>query len=681
MTNTTFALTTGSSRISIDKNGNLLELLGNGRCWHCEPGPFWQMIVQAPSTPSVLGNHRRAVPVAAPAIERTGTQLVLHYTGLEVEGKTVDIDVTTTVTAENGEFAFTFAVTNRSESWTVREIRAPLVAAPLPEQDRPALLWPSGAGERFADPAHVGVRSAAYPNGVFLSWCALDAGDSGLYVASHDGSLETITLNTDASRVPNAIVLSVGLFPFCAPGETATTAPVVVRPYAGTWHNAAARYRRWADAWFEPIEPPAWIRDASGWQLVILKQQNGEIHWPYTDFDKLIRLGQENGLDVLGLFGWTEGGHDRRYPIYEPEPAMGGETALREGIAKAHAAGQKVILYTNGQLRDILTEWHDKHGHGSAALSERGDSFGESWVKYKDAPPRRMSYGCQSSRVWSDTLLAFAKKVEDLGADGIIFDQLGSCQPTFCFSNKHEHAKPSQATGPGVAANLARVQREMHAINPEFIVIVEHVTDAVNQHTDFTHGCGAGFAPGGRGFPELLRFTLPEIRATQRHPSPVMDRNTANWACLYGFAHEVEYRYWPDRLYIEQGVAPEVADYARIGSPPNIGLMRSLDPREASAYLRQVIEFEQRNTDLLRHGVFRDTLGFKVDNPDIGAKAFVNGDTIGIVVCNPTDQPQQVTVAIEDAEFETADAPGEGTTDPGTPIPPASIRLLRFTKS
>ena len=513
-----------------------------------------------------------------------------------------------------------------------------------------------------------------------MPWLALDAGDSGLYLASHDASLQTVTLNADAQRVAGCIALSVGLLPFCAPGEAVTTAPVVVRPYAGTWHEAATCYRRWADEWFRQIRRPGWVRDATGWQLVILKQQNGEIHWPYTDFGSLIELGKENGLNVLALYGWTEGGHDRRYPIYEPEPAMGGEDALREGIRQAHAAGQKVILYTNGQLRDMLCEWHEEFGHGSAALSERGDMFGESWLKYKDAPPRRMTYGCQSSRVWSDTLLALARKLEGLGADGIIFDQLGCCQPLFCFSDEHEHTKPSQATGPGVTANLARIQREMHAVNPDFIVMVEHVTDAVNQHTDLTHGCGTGFNPDGRGFPEMLRFTFPEVWTTQRHPTPVMDRRTANWACLYGFAHEVEYRYWPDRLYIENGTVPDVADYERIGSPPDIALMRALDPRAASGYLRDVIEFEQRNADLFRDGVFRDTLGFDIDNPVVRAKAFVNGNTVGIVLWNPTDEAQAVRVTVEAAELEAADAPGATAVHTDTPIPTASVRLLRYSK-
>ena len=678
----TFTLTTGASSMRIDADGQLQELTGNGTAWHAQPGPFWQMTLQAPSDPSVLGNHRKAQPTIPPTIEQSDTTLVLRYTDLEVDGEPANVDLDATITAKDGDFLFTFAVANRSTSWTVREIRAPMVAAPLPDKDAPALLWPAGAGTRFANARDAHVLCEPYPMRLIMPWMALDKGESGLYVASHDGSLQTLTLNADARRIPDAIALSVSVFPFCSPGEAAETAPIVVRPYAGTWHEAATYYRRWADTWYQPVERPEWVRDITGWQLVIMKQQNGEIHWPYTDIDRLVELGEENGLNVLGLFGWTEGGHDRHYPVYETEPAMGGETALREGIEKAHAAGQKVILYTNGQLRDIFTEWHDQFGMESATLSERGDAFGESWIKYHDAPPRRMTYGCQSSRLWSDRLLDLAKQVESLGADGIIFDQLGSCHPMFCFSDKHDHGKPSLATGPGVAANMARVQHEMHAINPDFIVIVEHVADAVNQHVDFTHGCGLGFTPGHREFAEMLRFTLPEILTTQRHRAPIMDRNTANWACLYGYAHEVEIRYWPDRLYIDQGIVPDFCDYERIsGALSEIEMMRAHEPRAASAYLREVTEFELRHADLFRDGKFRDTLGFSTDNPEVKAKAYVHGDAVGIILWNPTDQPQTVQVSVDDAEFSQADAPGGEPVNPDTPIPPESVRLMRYARS
>ncbi len=675
----TLTLTAGTSRLVLDRAGRLVTLDTAGRPWLSQPAHCFELTLQQPSTPSVLGVHRRVTPRdIRPRIECQHNLLRLHYDHLTLDDTSLDVQIVVEIAAEDGEFTFRFSLANGAPDWTVREIRGPFVTAPMDEEEHPALIWPLGAGERIVDPRRAGALRQPYPTRLFMPWMALDAGDAGLYLAYHDASLQTITLNADASVVPGAIELSFGLLPFCKHGETWQSAPVVIRPYSGPWHEAAARYRRWADTWYRPIRSPEWLRTATGWQLVILKQQNGEIHWPYADIDRLIELGKENGLNMLGLFGWTDGGHDRRYPIYEPDQAMGGEHALRRAIRRAHDAGQRVILYTNGQLLDMQTEWYAEFGPQTAAVSERGEPFGETWAKYKDGAPRPMAYACQSCGTWSDKLLDLAKRVQSLGADGIIFDQLGSCHPMLCFSERHGHAKPTQAIGPGVAATLARVQRELHAIAPDFIVMVEHVTDGINQIVDLTHGCGVGFCPSPSGFPELLRFTFPEILATQRHPTPAMDRNTANWACLYGFAHEVEYRYWPDRLYIEHGAVPAAGDYERVGSPPDVATMRRLAPRESAAYLRAVAEFEQRHADLLRDGRFRDVLGFAIDNPAVQAKAYAATTDLGVLVWNPTATPQPVRVTVENAQFAAADAPGEEQVDPSTPLPPESMRLLRY---
>ena len=84
--------------------------------------------------------------------------------------------------------------------------------------------------------------------------------------------------------------------------------------------------------------------------------------------------------------------------------------------------------------------------------------------------------------------------------------------------------------------------------------------------------------------------------------------------------------------------------------------------------------------DLFRDGAFRDTLGFEIDNPAVEAKAFVNGDTTGVVLWNPTDEPQAAAVTVESAELVAADAPGADTVDATAPIPPASVRLVRYAK-
>lgn len=673
-------LTGERTRLVVDGAGRLAALEFAGNCWLEAPTPLWELVLQEPSDHSVLGRrHELAAADAECELLDAGEAIRLRWRKPKRNGRAYAIEVSCEVVHRDGDYVFRFTVRCDEPGLTVREFRGPILPLWLDPAQPPALLWPSGAGERIADPTAVGLLEQPFPTRLCMSWFAFDRGDSGLYIGSHDASLASRMFRVDATEARGRVLVSLNEYPFAEPGSEWTSGPVVVRPYGGTWHEAARRYRAWAKTWWTPPEPPAWVRRATGWQLAILKQQNGEIHWPYTDLARLVALGKESGLDVLGLFGWAEGGHDRRYPIYEPDPALGGEEALRAGIAAAHAAGQRVVLYVNGQLLDMQTEWYAKHGAKAAAVSERGEVFGESWLKYGDAPMKPMGYGCQSSQVWADRLLELAILVQRLGADGIIYDQIGSAHPMFCFSRKHNHKHPARAIGPGAAANLERIRSHMRGIDPDFIIMTEHVTDGVNRYVDLSHGCGSGFAPGPRAFPEMLRFTFPELPATQRHPSPVLDAATANWACLYGFHYEVEYRYLPDRLYVEKGVVPALRDYARIPSRPDVKLMQRTDPRAAHAYLKRLNAFVRRNADLLREGQFVDVEGFSCPNPALVAKGFSKGHEFGVLVWNPGEQDEAVAASVPGAALRRVDAP-EGKVDAVAPLAPNGIRLLRYSR-
>jgi hypothetical protein len=668
------------TRLAVDEAGALAALEFAGNCWLEAPTSLWELVLQEPSNHSVLGKrHELAAADAEFGMSGEGGTLRLSWRNPRRNGRTYAVSVNCEIVLRDGDYVFRFTVRCDEPGLTVREFRGPILPLWLDPKQPPALLWPSGAGERFADPTSLGLLELPFPTKLCMAWLAFDRGDSGLYVGSHDSSLATRMFRVDATEARGRVLVSLNEYPFAASGTDWTSGPVVVRPYGGTWHEAARRYRAWARTWWTPPEPPAWVRQATGWQLVILKQQNGEVHWPYTDIERLVALGKESGLDVLGLYGWAEGGHDRRYPIYDPDPEMGGEAALRAGIEAAHAAGQRVVLYVNGQLLDMQTEWYAKHGVKAATVSERGEVFGEGWQKYKDAPMKPTAYGCQSSQIWIDRLLELALHIQQLGADGIIYDQIGSADPMFCFSEKHNHTHPALAIGPGAAANLERIRAHMRTVDPDFIIMTEHVTDGVNRYVDLTHGCGTGFAPGGRSFPEMLRFTFPELPSTQRHPTPVLDAATANWACLYGFHYEVEYRYLPDRLYVDQGMVPALRDYSRVINRPDVKLMQQTDPRAAHAYLKRLAAFGRRNADLLREGMFVDVEGFSCPNPALIAKGFSNGQEFGVLVWNPGEQEQAVVASVPGASLRRVDSP-EGKVDAVAPLVPGAIRLLRYSR-
>src|ERR1039458_1351411 len=103
---------------------------------------------------------------------------------------------------------------------------------------------------------------------------ALANGEEGIYVASHDKTLMTTTLNVMAHS-GDGLSVSMVKYPFVKTGETWTSEPTIIRLFRGDWHVAARAYRAWADTWIPKPDPPKWLRRMNGWIIPNLKAQNG----------------------------------------------------------------------------------------------------------------------------------------------------------------------------------------------------------------------------------------------------------------------------------------------------------------------------------------------------------------------------------------------------------------------
>ncbi len=65
---------------------------------------------------------------------------------------------------------------------------------------------------------------------------------------------------------------------------------------------------------------------------------------------------------------------------------------------------------------------------------------------------------CPAAPGWGDQLVSQAKMVLGFGAQGAFYDQLGGAPPYICFSNEHQHSKPSLAVGPWKVKNFQRLR-------------------------------------------------------------------------------------------------------------------------------------------------------------------------------------------------------------------------------
>ncbi len=548
------------------------------------------------------------------------------------------------------------------------------------------------------------LETGLYPSRSFtMPWLALEADGVTWYAGVHDAHANPKKAGVRWYRGEKAVDFRFWHPIFVRAGEKWTLPLTVFEKQEGGWHAAAKRYRAWYDAARPAVRSavPDWTRDLTGWLLVIMKQQNEELMWPYTDIPKLCVVAERNGLNCIGLFGWTVGGHDHLYPDYDADPKMGGAEALKAGIAEAHRRGIRVCIYANGQLQQVgATKFWGEHGEGLAVRKRNGTPYIQTYHKYKDIPVYQFALGCLGGEAWYARMFSLAQQAAGFGADAILYDQLGVQTPFECWGAGHGHSVPSYTHAGERPGFVQRVTAGMHAQNKDFAVFTEGLHDSVLDTIGMFHACTPGSfmrdvnelragrastRPASEPFPEIFRYTFPELVTTTRNPTPMTLRSMVNYAAAFGLRHEIEIRYMPDRVYALEGKVPTKADYGEVKNLPSLTAMHAEPPNVASAYMKAVGDFQREHAKYLLRGKFVDDEGFTVAGgaggplpaaSGIVAKRFVAADgTSAVCVWNVADKP--VSVAVNGlGEPKRVFAPARE--DAAGPLAADSIRLYVF---
>ena len=552
---------------------------------------------------------------------------------------------------------------------------------------RPSGWKPVGEGEYKYETAN-------YPgHGLTMPWVALDDGKSGVSVSVLDPVAHTkrFTLRYRPGQDKAAIAPVHPIF--LEPGQAWTLPKVAFARYAGDWHVAARKYRAWYDTVRKIGDFPAWTKRVNGWLLVILKQQNEEIFWPYGDFGKLADYADKLGLDMIGLFGWTVGGHDHLYPDYAPCPKMGGREALVKGIKLLQKRGKRVCIYANGQLQQVgATEFWNQYGKDIALVKKDGSLVIQNYHKYSDIPRYDFALGCLHAAPWHERMRMLARQANDLGADALLYDQLGIFSPFACYGKGHGHPTPAWSYEAERPAFIRSIADEMRRINPDFAIMTEGLHDSIFDTVAFFHGCSCGtYRPActslvkarlgeknpGCEWPELVKYTFPEFASTVRVPTPIVDRPMLNYTLAFGFRHDVELRYGPDRVYAETGKV--TSDYGTVKSPPSRTLLASAPQAKLAAYMKAACDFQHANADLLLEGRFVDTDGFSFKGKGCLAKRFEGTNGSGVLVWNMGKKPVDVTIAGLGAPTAVTE-PEAGAVSADRSLAADTLRLYRFAK-
>lgn len=629
-----------------------------------------------------------------------------------------DIDVSFRYFLSENGFEVVPSVVNREEDYVILELDGPYVNDHDLDPAEMDLLLPLGVGARYHFPEaepdkdwkydeDEGCLSATFEycgQNCNMQWAEFVGGGKNLYLASHDPKFRWKDFHFKYYKDSGKILFAFAHHFTCFPGETYVCPETQIQWLEGDWKSGARRYSAWFHKVMDMPQKPEWVSRSSGWLLTILKQQNDIIMWDYEETGtKLLDIAQARGLDIIGLFGWTIGGHDRFYPDYDPDPRMGGEEGLRTAVQRIHERGMKAVFYFNGQLIDQNgTQFWSETGQHITVVDSDGQFRHERWWKYANIEPRIHGLACLGTEAWRDRLLGLTKKAYDYGADGVIFDQLATRPPMLCYGEGHGHKVPAVVYEQDRKALLEYLSAEMRKVDPEFLIMTEGIADyEVNKGATMFHGHSANlkrshddtqeirnaFAveqrPFSTVFPDMFHYTIPEADFTIRIPTPASTYPSLNFGTVFGYKHEIETRYMPDKLYLTDDRIPAWEEYDDVkGRKPIYTTLTDKIPSEVTAYSHAVLSFRKRHSDIFYDGIFSSDEGFSItsDSPEVIARSFLNGNRMGVIAWNISDEASVSFDITPDEGWKLVgtDAP-EGTPVEGA-LPAQNLRLMIFER-
>lgn len=614
--------------------------------------------------------------VQTAVVTKEGAALVARYAKLRHAGKEHDLSVELRFTLE-GDGVVCEALLQNNSDLTVEEFWFPWVGpfrGLATDPTRDTLILPEGFGRRVQNPSAYVQRfqtgymapdqkrilaCSYYPGGwMTMGWFGFYGDGKALGFLSLDNSFQTTGLNV--ARDTQTGLLSAGFtrYPFLKRG-TWRSPRSLVRLHHNDWHDDARTYRNWVNtSWWSQSPRPRWVDQMHGWQRIIMKHQYGEIFYRYSDLVDVFEAGRPYGITTLFVFGWFSGGMDNGYPEYRADAELGGETALREAITEVQKRGGRVILYANGHLIDVDSDYYQQVGKRICLKTSQGSEYREAYKFSGDGTflrefgARSFVAACQSTPEWCAKLIEIGRYMASFGADGIFFDQMGGHVPYLCFDSSHPHAGPALAQGPGKDANLAAIRRALIDGHPDRTFGTELASDCLNRHVDFVHTATFGMSPHPEAMPEMFHYTFPEILFSSREIRDESDHvRRMNWAFLYGRRFDVEI--WRCR--------------GDLRNAPAYG-----------AYMAKLIALRDRWPELLMTGRFVDEDFFDHDRQAFTAKGYTGDQRVAIVVWNHTAQEQRIAPTLRTPRRFVEGATVTGLFRPGDKLPAQSVAVLVY---
>ncbi|MDR0670123.1 MAG: DUF6259 domain-containing protein [Treponema sp.] len=412
-------------------------------------------------------------------------------------------------------------------------------------------------------------------------------------------------------------------FPYVAPGASFELLPFGMEAYRGNWNTGVSCYTKLSRTWNKDPVMPGWARDPHAWLQLHINSPEDELRIKYRDLPKVGEDCVKHGIRAIQLVGWNNGGQDRGNPYHDTDPRLGTFEELKEAIGKIHAMGVKVILFSKFVWADRSLENFEKDFLPLAIKDPYGDYYMHPGYQYQtasqwmDINTRRLIPMCFMSKEYLELCKREFKKLLDLGAAGMLYDECLHHGPALCcfdMSHGHRYGAPVYSADEALIDAFAEI-----TAGREFMIAGEAIYDFQHDyyHLSYTRTSNPYHKP-------VSRFLRPR-GAIMTAVTGFTDRNMINQCLLNRYIISYE--------------------------PYNFKGMPSDFP-EATSYGAKMDALRGDLREYFWDGEFRDKLGGAVtaadgkDYTDYAVFTGTNGKT-GMVICNYDDTPVRVKPSFE----------------------------------
>lgn len=462
----------------------------------------------------------------------------------------------------------------------------------------------------------------------------------GLYVGITKNSSELVAWNTELrpgydssidGRVPQtenisgkdvATRFAAVHVPYILPNEIRTLTPVVLEAYEGGWQAGVDIYKEWLATWVKTPHIPGWAKEPHSWLQIHINSPEDELRVKFTDLYKIGEECAKHGVKAVQLVGWNEGGQDQGNPSHNPDPRLGTYEELKEAIKCIKEMGVKLILFAKFTWADRATERFRKDLIRLSIKDPYGDYYMHQGYEYQtatqllDINTKKLIPMCFLSEEYLNICDVEFKKIVDLGADGILFDESLHHGPALlCFDETHGHryGAPVYANDRKLIENFSKITQD----NSDFLFAGEACYDFEMEayHVSYHRSENKNHIP-------LSRYVFP-FAPYMTAITGFNDRNMIDQCLMYKYI--VSYEPYNFKGHLDD--YPLTLEYGK-----RMDALR----KELRGYLWD--------------GEFRDECGAVVQNFD-GSQhhpysVFVNhkNNKIAVVICNYEDTSISVTV-------------------------------------